>query len=735
MTVGILTEKPSQAANFAKALGGKSGVFDGIPYVITNARGHVYEFLTPEKQVANDKSAKYADWSIANLPWDETDFSWKRQLRGAGYASIKNAKSKKIAKESYNSLQVVVKNIKSAFANVDEIVIATDDDPTGEGDLIGWEIIENLKFGKKKISRMRFPDETPDSIRKAFKERKVTNSSDPIYIMADYRSKWDFLSMQWTRAATQLCGGQLVRLGRLKSGMVSLVGKQFEDIAAYKPIERYQRRFKDELGVEYTDKAEPIYDTKEQVPTGLHDSAVEEVSRQTKSSAPPKLIDLATLSAILSPRGIDAKTVINTYQNMYNSQVVSYPRTEDHQITVEQFNELLPHVDKIAKLVGVDPALLTHTKPRSTHMGTGLAHGANRPGPNVPDTLGELDKYGAGASEIYQILAKSYLAMLAPDYKYEHIVGRVKDFPSFVGSVNVALSQGWREVLSDLSDKQEDLGSGLGKLASPFVKGILPPKPQKPTMRWLMKQLEKYNVGTGATRTSTYAEVSAKTASALMKDARGKITLTQVGEIAYSLTKGTQIADLGVTARLYEEMHHVFSGELRVQTGLANVADMLMSDIDVMKRNSIMVRKDFNMSDTVEKAERASGTWNGEEISFKRVYSKHRFTDEEVEALLVGQTIEAEFTFKDGKTHKCRGKLERQEYNGHEYVGFKIDFESSPPTSWCGHTFSADELATLEKGGVVDGKGFKSKAGKTFDAKITFGLDSETGRKRIMFAD
>lgn len=41
MTVGILTEKPSASRNFAKALGGHKGTFNGEDYVITAARGHL----------------------------------------------------------------------------------------------------------------------------------------------------------------------------------------------------------------------------------------------------------------------------------------------------------------------------------------------------------------------------------------------------------------------------------------------------------------------------------------------------------------------------------------------------------------------------------------------------------------------------------------------------------------------------------------------------------------------
>ena len=41
MTVGILTEKPSAARNFAKALGGQTGTYNGENYVIAFARGHL----------------------------------------------------------------------------------------------------------------------------------------------------------------------------------------------------------------------------------------------------------------------------------------------------------------------------------------------------------------------------------------------------------------------------------------------------------------------------------------------------------------------------------------------------------------------------------------------------------------------------------------------------------------------------------------------------------------------
>ena len=149
----------------------------------------------------------------------------------------------------------------------------------------------------------------------------------------------------------------------------------------------------DENGNVYVSPKEPMYKRKEDVPDLYHESEVVVDSVTTKHTAPPKLLDLAGLSSILSSKGIKASEVLQTYQNLYEHQIVSYPRTEDKSITPEQFQEMLPKINQIAVLVGVDPSLLTHTQMRPTHVKKGGTHGANRPGPNVPSSLSTLDRY------------------------------------------------------------------------------------------------------------------------------------------------------------------------------------------------------------------------------------------------------------------------------------------------------------------------------------------------------
>lgn len=716
--LGILCEKPSQGRNFAKALGGASGTYNGEPYIIVAARGHLYEFDDPEKQVSNALSADYKSWQLDKLPWDEHDFQWKY-------------KKKKDADDT-------LKTIKANLSKCDEICIATDVDPTGEGELLAWEILDQLNLAPKKWSRMYFVDESAKEVTKAFKSRKQLQSmiSDPDYVKAFFRARWDYLSMQFTRIATKCGDGKSVlRQGRLKSHMIVLVGDALKALAAYKKIPYYQNRFKDENGVVYTNPDEKNYPKKEDVPKSYKQSDVVLDGKEIKYTHPPKMLDLAALSARLAPKGYKAKQVQNVYQKMYEAQVVSYPRTEDKVITPEQFDELLPLVDNIAKVVGVDPALLTHRTPRSTHVKTGGAHGANRPGTNVPKSMDDLLKYGDCAPDIYELLARNYLATLAEDYEYESQKGHVKDYPDFKGSVAIPKKQGWKAIYNSGDDTDDDDNAvGIGTVASPFVHEGFPPKPPTPTMKWLMAQLEKRDVGTGATRTSTYAEVTSDTTKfPLMKDTKGKITLTQYGEMSYYLLPNTNIGSLDITERLMADMREIAAGTKDPEACLHDIQRMVKEDIITMQKNGEIMRKELKVMSGSTDVERYEGTWNGQTVKFKKEWSGHKFTDDECARLCNGEEIEIEaVSAKTGKSFKCKGKLEEQEYNGRTFVGFKsTGFVNSAgqaggvPDEWCKHKFTDDEKSLLESGMSVQCDDFVSKAGKTFSAKIHYGKNDK----------
>ncbi len=772
--VGILTEKPSAARNFAAALGGMSGTFDGTDYVIVNARGHLLELKDPSAMVPASLSEQYKSWDLQHLPWNAGDFRWEREVRrkvsGGKLVTDPDAKS-------------LLDALKETLSTCETVCNAADLDPTGEGSLLGWEIVEYLGLEGKKLERMEFLDETPASLRKAFTTRRAVTSieSEGDYRKADFRSKWDMLSMQFTRAATKVSGSStVVRNGRLKSAMVVIVGDGLDAHRGYVKKAFYENRFRDENKVTYTDPDIDRFENKSAVPGGLESSPVVHDGTTRKKTGPPKLMDLAALSSLLSKKGFEAKKVLETYQRMYEAQVVSYPRTEDKFISIEQFNELLPLVDKIAGVVGVDPAALSHRGPRKSHIKSGGAHGANRPGPNVPPNLAAVEnKFGELGKEIYVLLAKNYLTMLAPDYEYDQHRGHVEKYPSFVGSLNVPAVLGWKGVFvaDDDDEEQDEAAAGataLGTIAKPFVHEGFPTRPPHPTMGWLMKQLEKRSVGTGATRTSTYAEVTNHaTGKALMREQRGKITLSAVGELNHRILPGTHIGDLTITEKVFEQMAQVEAGTGVAPDFLALVAPLVRHDLEKMKTNASRLPAELTgrmakagvIREPVENITLppALHFTHGDTVvtTAKRGFGGHRFTDAEVAALVAGGVIEITATStKTGKPYTCKGTLESgvMEKNGKMYpfVGFKPQFEERAPRTdlvsgvwkgknvsfkgrgwganahWSGKDFTEQELAKLLAGETIEFEA-TGKTGNSYTAKGALAARTYRGQKTFGF--
>ena len=740
MVVAILAEKPSAARGMAKALGGQKGTYNGESYIIVNARGHLFELAQPEDQLLSpdaNKAAQLKSWDLNHLPWDEQLFAWKR-------VPIKGTSD-------------LIRSLKKDLAGVDEIAIATDLDPSGEGDMIAWNIIDELGLHSKQFSRMEFTDEAPASIQKAFVNRRkgITMLTEGDYRKADYRNKWDWLSMQFTRVAT-VCASQraVLRQGRLKSAMVMLVGDQLKAYNDYVKTVRFQNRFRDENGVLYTNPAEPVFDRKEDVPRQYQPSKVVLDSRQNKRTAPRRLLDLAGLSSRLSGKGVKADVVLATYQKMYENSVVSYPRTEDKTITTEQFKEMLPLVDKIATVVGVDPGILTHRQPRATHVKDSGAHGANRPGPSVPPSLDALKgKYGPAAPLIYEELARSFLAMLAEDYVYEAQEGHVEAYPDFKGRASVPKSAGWKAVFNeDASEAAEDENAkGLGHQAEPVIFDVIPPRPEHPSMKWLMKQLEKRDVGTGATRTSTYADVTnTKAKHPLLQEQRGRITMTEFGEMSHRLLPGTRIGDLSVTEQVFATMKRIAAGETTAEAELPQVAQWVREDIETMTANAATMRKELGLSEQRQQKEKFEGIWSktGQQTSFNREWGGHRFTDQECQDLLAGKEIAFSATSAKGTQYDVYGVLADQvfekdgksyPFTGFQKLGFGkkgADGKPLPPSQWGGHKFTQDELDTLAAGGKVFANDFVSrKTGKNYETTVRFGESGGEHRIIPSFAD
>lgn len=682
----ILTEKPSASANFVKALGGKTGIFNDFNYKITNLRGHVMTLKDPEEMVEESLKKQYKSWLVKHLPWRLDDFSWERT-----YIRQRNLRTGKI--ESTKKLVDELK--KEAKNGYDAIVIATDTDPSGEGELLAWEALDAINW-RGKVFRANFMDESAHGIKTAMMNlRDVSDKhQDGEYIKGESRNRWDFASMQLTRIATTAAKKQgfkvVAREGRLKSVIVWQIYAQLEAIKQYVKKPYFEVKFKDPAGHVFgrvTPEGDVIswrFENKADAQKDLaqyHDSAVVNEKHQTRTQAPGKLLDLAGLAAILAPKGFSSKEVLSTYQKMYEAQVVSYPRTEDKTVTPEQFNELLPKVDQIAQVVHVDTKLLTHRQPRPTHVKPKGAHGANRPGENIPVSLASLTKYGPSAQAIYDILAKNYLAMLAEDYVYDHVTAELQDYSTFKTAFNVPIQLNFKAIYDSQravtveDDDEAELTGQVGPIAQPYMYEGANKKPQAPTTKWIMAFLEKHNVGTGATRVSTLSEMARGTKS-MIKETRGKLTLTETGNVSAVMVKDTWIASPKITKRLFEMMNEVGRFDMTMPELLDSVTKVVTHDMPIMLNNAEQLETLLGQPKPAPKrqvTEKITGIFKGEEITFAKEWSGHVFTDGELAQLLNGAEISFPAKSKRGKAYTATGKLAKQTFKGRTFYGFKLN--------------------------------------------------------------
>ena len=129
------------------------------------------------------------------------------------------------------------------------------------------------------------------------------------------------------------------------------------------------------------------------------------------------------------------------------------------------------------------------------------------------------------------------------------------------------------------------------------------------------------------------------------------------------------------------------------------------------------------MSEQSNEVTKVNGTWQGTPIGIKKVWGGHEFTSDECAKLFNDEIIEFEaISKKTGKPYTCKGKLEKQEFEGHEFIGFKPIFEDKKDDSerfegtwngkrvkvkrfWGGHRFTDEEVKKL-----LDGEGISFEA-------------------------
>lgn len=741
-TILIINEKPSQARKFSHFLGGtdkyegQTYSYNGNNYQIVAAHGHLLKFTDPQ-DMTNDVAQKerLKSWdNVDYMPWDLRTLTWKMKPTDL----------------------TTLNKIKHAAQGKDIIIIASDNDPSGEGDLLGWEIVNWLRFPNE-VWRARFKTDSKEDVLKALNNPErasiATEYQQPRYLKAVTRSRFDYASgLQLTRLTTK--GGRnggftfkkSLQVGRLKALITRLVWLQNLAIKNYVKKPYYEVRYKDSSGNvfkrDYADNDDWRFTAQDQA---LQDQAkykTDQVvieSTETKTQTPPQLVNLAKIASVVT--GFKKKKILDTYQTMYEDDVVSYPRTTDKKISQDDFDKLLPYVDQIADVIGVDKKLLTHRTSRKKFIVKSDDHGANRPNEkNVPKSLADIEaKYGKCGVQIYQIVARSYLAMLCEDYEYVQQKAHLASHPDFKVTINTPSKLNFKLVLKDNNEstKIDDKKLIANNVANSFIYQGQNTPPTKPTFNFIRHFLEKNDIGTGATQVQTISDISEGELPQI-KDVKGSYTLTDRGILIAKLTDHTWIASSQITRRLQDLMEEVEKGTKKYGQVLGLVTKVVEHDKAIILKNALTLKEDPEVlaiaGDLIyQEKPKFSGIFKptGEQGNFTiEIYDGHQSTEEEQQKALNGEVIEYQMLNKVGHEETHYAKIIHKKGEEKDYFGWLVSFPHYEFTfidgkkykiakERSGHKWTQEEVQELAAGKTVKCTDLIGKNG-TYSALLTF---------------
>ena len=305
----IISEKPSVGRELAGIVGAKEkkdGYITGGGYIISWAIGHLTELAAPE---AYDEKLK--TWKLETLPVIPEKFMT--------VVSKKTEAQYKIVKELMLNKDVT------------EIICATD--AGREGELIFRRLYEKAGC-RKPVKRLWVSSMETASVKRALSEMKDWSEYDSLYCAADCRQKADWLvGMNLTRMYSVL-HGRTLNTGRVQTPTLSLIVNRQSEIENFKPeiyfaLTANLGSFLAYAKVGSKSEAEDIVARSKGA-----DAVVKSADKQKRRENPPALYDLTALQRDANRYfGISAQQTLDNTQNMYERQLVTYPRTDSRHIT------------------------------------------------------------------------------------------------------------------------------------------------------------------------------------------------------------------------------------------------------------------------------------------------------------------------------------------------------------------------------------------------------------------
>lgn len=705
----IFAEKPSQARDYAEALGIQQK-YDGYIEVkdsdiiknafITWGFGHLTRLKLPKEYDSSINT-----WKLENLPYRPNIFEY----------IVDKDKQKQ-----FNT-------VKRLLSKADEIINATDIDR--EGSNIFYSTLIHADVKNKPIKRLWINSLVHSEIIKGFKNLQDNQKDYLMYKEAHARQISDYLvGMNLSPLYSILFQRQgykdVFSIGRVQTPLLYLIYQRHCDIENFKSENFYEviGHFKGQNG-EYQGKAK--IKTKEKKDlidlenrhelSKAKQGLIEDISTETKSQKAPKLHSLSTLQlAINKQYKYSPEKTKNIVQALYEKKIVSYPRTDSNLITDEEFNYLNSNLEKYQSLYNIKFKINDeYRKPRKKYVNSSKVqeHHAIIPTSQLP-TETTINNLKDEEKHILQEIVYTTLSIFADDHIYDEtkIITNVNGLQFFSQGKQIK-NKGWKSIFPNNSNNDENtkvlpqlannekvlanVKTRIGETTAPklYTEGQLIP---------LMKTCGKYvddeessevlkeieGLGTEATRSNIIKTLKDRQYIQIKKNS---VYITEKGRLLCKSVTGTLLSSATMTAEWEKRLKYIGKGQAQIDSFIENTmkfiskevndfnkkeqnSDLKQQAINLQQQTNICKCPNCNKGDLIDKGKVIKCN-QCDQIFFKN-FLKKKIPEKQLFSLITkGKTTRAlKFKSKKGKEFKAYIKL--AEDSEKKIQKFELEFDN-----------------------------------------------------------
>lgn len=476
----IITEKPSVAMEFAKALKinvkRMNGYLESDDWVITWCVGHLVTMSYPEVYDENLRK-----WKLSTLPFIPKE--WKYEI----ISSVKN------------QFEIVQKLLQRD----DVEVIYNAGDSGREG-----EYIQRLVFmmanpnPKAEMKRVWIDSQTQEEIQRGIKEAKDISEYDSLSDSAYLRAKEDYLiGINFSRLLSLIYGKSLAKslnedkavisIGRVMTCVLGMIVSREREIRNFKKQSFYKiigkfgnidSNFEAQWQVTEESKVynlPTLYNetgfkkessAKEHIEymKNISDVAtIKEITKKKTKENPPLLFNLAEIQNTCSKKfKISPDETLNIIQELYEKKLVTYPRTDARVLSTGVAKEISKNLNGLYKS-NIDDGIKKYIKKmieekyKTNLLKTKYVndkkitdHYAIIPTGQGFENYEKLDKL---KKDVYHIIVKRFLSIFYPSAEYNRVsVKLCIGNEEFSASGKVCINQGYLEVIKDDNKTEKD---------------------------------------------------------------------------------------------------------------------------------------------------------------------------------------------------------------------------------------------------------------------------------------